>query len=110
MFIILPAVHHQISDVKVDNTSIGPVSSYTFTDVTANHTISATFIAEPKQSTTGGSTESVSQSASVAVEQSRGSQASTITPTTGSPASSMLVNGLVADAGPNQTVTPRDYS
>ncbi len=105
MFIITPAVHHQISDVKVDNTSIGPVSSYTFTDVTANHTISATFIAEPKQSTTGGSTESVSQSASVAVS-SRGSQASTITPTTGSPASSMLVDGLVADAGPDQTVAP----
>ena len=93
------------ADVKVDNTSIGPVSSYTFTDVTANHTISATFIAESKHSTTGGSTESVSQSASVAVS-SRGSQASAITPTTGSPVSSMLVDGPVADAGPDQTVAP----
>ena len=105
MFIITPAVHHEIADVKVDNTSIGPVSSYTFTDVTANHTISATFIAESKHSTTGGSTESVSQSASFAAS-SRGSQASAITPTTGSPVSSMLVDGPVADAGPDQTVAP----
>ena len=34
---------YQISDVAVDNTSVGAVSSYTFTNVTANHTIHATF-------------------------------------------------------------------
>jgi len=31
------------SDVKVDGVSVGPVTSYTFTNITANHTIAATF-------------------------------------------------------------------
>jgi hypothetical protein len=34
---------YRIVDVKVDNVSVGPVSSYTFSNVTANHTIDATF-------------------------------------------------------------------
>ena len=42
-FTITPAAHCQICDVEVDNASIGPVSSYTFPSVTANHTITATF-------------------------------------------------------------------
>ena len=33
----------QISDVRVDNISVGPVSSYTFNNITEDHTISATF-------------------------------------------------------------------
>ncbi len=36
-----------IADVIVDGVSRGAVSSYTFTNVTANHTISATFVANP---------------------------------------------------------------
>ncbi|MGA2223359.1 MAG: fibronectin type III domain-containing protein, partial [Syntrophobacteraceae bacterium] len=42
-FSIIPAAQFQISDVKVDNTSVGAVSSYTFASVTANHSIVATF-------------------------------------------------------------------
>jgi len=34
---------HYILDVKVDGSSVGPVSTYTFTNVTTNHTIEATF-------------------------------------------------------------------
>src|SRR5439155_950277 len=34
---------YHVADVKVDNNSVGPVGTYTFTDVAANHTISATF-------------------------------------------------------------------
>ncbi len=47
-FIITPAAHCQILDVKVDNTSIGRVSSYTFANVTANHAITATFASHAK--------------------------------------------------------------
>jgi hypothetical protein len=36
-----------IEDVVVDGASQGPVPSYQFTNVTANHAISATFIASP---------------------------------------------------------------
>ena len=39
---------YHIDDVKVDGTtSLGPVATYTFTNVTANHTIAATFAANP---------------------------------------------------------------
>ena len=38
---------YQISDVKIDDISVGPVSSYTFNNVTSNHTISATFSPTP---------------------------------------------------------------
>ena len=35
---------HNIADVLVDGVSSGPVASYTFTNVTANHTIAASFV------------------------------------------------------------------
>jgi uncharacterized repeat protein (TIGR02543 family) len=42
-FIITADAGYQIADVFVDSSSVGPVSTYTFTNVTANHTIAATF-------------------------------------------------------------------
>ncbi len=42
-FTITPATNYQISNVQVDNTSVGQVSSYTFAGVTSDHTIAATF-------------------------------------------------------------------
>jgi hypothetical protein len=45
-FTITPNQGYQILDVKVDGISIGVVSSYTFTNVTSNHTISASFTQE----------------------------------------------------------------
>ncbi|MBI1933425.1 MAG: T9SS type A sorting domain-containing protein, partial [Ignavibacteriales bacterium] len=42
-FTITPTTGYSISDVKVDNVSQGAISTYTFTNVTAPHTISATF-------------------------------------------------------------------
>ncbi len=44
-FAITPGMGHQVSDVQVDSASVGPVTTYTFTNVTANHTIEATFSA-----------------------------------------------------------------
>jgi|WetSurMetagenome_2_1015567.scaffolds.fasta_scaffold00011_28 hypothetical protein len=46
-YTITPASYYQISDVLVDGVSVGVVSSYTFTNVKANHTITATFSALP---------------------------------------------------------------
>lgn len=68
-FTITPAAHYQISDVVVDNASIGPVSSYAFDNVTANHTIAATFVSHNKfhiRSTARGS-GSISPSGTVSV-------------------------------------------
>jgi Secretion system C-terminal sorting domain/Fibronectin type III domain len=43
-YTITPASCYSIADVLVDGNSVGAVSSYTFTDVTANRTISASFV------------------------------------------------------------------
>jgi hypothetical protein len=42
-FIITPNYGYHILDIKVDGGSVGTASPYTFNNVTANHTISATF-------------------------------------------------------------------
>jgi len=42
-FTITPDPCYQIADVVVDGKSVGPVSSYTFEDVTSDHTIVASF-------------------------------------------------------------------
>ena len=42
-FTITPATGYYVADVLVDGVSVGPVTSYTFTAVSANHTISAAF-------------------------------------------------------------------
>lgn len=42
-FTITPNTGYQIADVKVDGVSVGAVATYEFTNVTANHTIAATF-------------------------------------------------------------------
>ena len=48
-FTIVPSAGYHIADVSVDGVSQGIVSSYTFTNVTSNHTISARFEQETKQ-------------------------------------------------------------
>jgi hypothetical protein len=42
-FTITPNRNYSIDDVKVDGNSQGPISTYTFSSVTEDHTISATF-------------------------------------------------------------------
>jgi len=42
-FTITPDKGYKISDVKVDGKSVGAVSTYTFANITDNHTIEATF-------------------------------------------------------------------
>ena len=43
-FTITPDACYLTGDVVVDGLSLGPIASYTFSNVTANHTISATFV------------------------------------------------------------------
>jgi len=42
-FQIIPSEHYHIADVKADGTSVGKVASYTFPNVTSDHTITASF-------------------------------------------------------------------
>ena len=43
VFAISPASGYSVSDVVVDGTSVGAVASYTFTNIAADHTITASF-------------------------------------------------------------------
>jgi hypothetical protein len=43
VYTITPAGNYFLSDVKVDGISVGPVTSYTFNNISANHSIQATF-------------------------------------------------------------------
>lgn len=59
-FTITPAAHYHVADILVDSVSVGAVSSYTFNNVTADHTISATFAIDTKTLTyTAGSHGSI---------------------------------------------------
>ncbi len=49
-FTITPAAGYQVSNVLVDGRSVGAVTSYTFSNVTANHTIAASFTTGPSLS------------------------------------------------------------
>ncbi len=53
-FTITPNTGYHVADVLVDGSSVGAVPSYTFTNVTTNHTIAASFIAIPTPTTSGG--------------------------------------------------------
>ncbi len=57
-FAITPASGYLVRDVLVDGASVGAVSSYTFTNVTGNHTIAATFRVSGGSGNTGGGTSS----------------------------------------------------
>ncbi|PCJ51369.1 MAG: hypothetical protein COA79_26465, partial [Planctomycetota bacterium] len=51
-FSISPDSGYQINDVLVDSSSVGAITSYTFTNITTNHTIHATFNALPTYTVT----------------------------------------------------------
>lgn len=56
-FTITADANYHVADVKVDNISVGAVTTHTFTNVTANHTIEATFTEEtpvPEIDSNGG--------------------------------------------------------
>jgi len=52
-FTITPGQGYHVADVLVDNVSVGAVTSYQFTNVTTDHTISVTFVASPAVYFTG---------------------------------------------------------
>ena len=97
-FTITPDRGYHIQDVLVDGASVGAVSSYTFADVAANHTIKATFAkdADPviryRIEASAGEGGSISPEGIVRVSQG-GSQTFTITPDQGYKIEDVLVDG-----------------
>ena len=97
---IVPSVGYHIADVLVDGASVGAVPSYTFNNVTADHTISATFATNTFTiTTTTGTGGTISPSPSATVNYG-GSQTFTITPAAGYAIATLTVDGV---AIPNPT-------
>ncbi|MCX5814925.1 MAG: hypothetical protein NTX75_01605, partial [Proteobacteria bacterium] len=97
-YTITPDNSYQISDVLVDGVSVGAVNTYTFSNVTANHTISATFITVTYTLTaSSGANGSVSPTGVTRVTQGA-SQNYTITPAAGFLVADVLVDGVSVGA------------
>ncbi|MFH0916227.1 MAG: InlB B-repeat-containing protein, partial [bacterium] len=117
-YTITPDPGYHVEDVLVDGASVGAVTSYTFTSVIADHTISATFAANaPTQHTisaSAGAQGSISPSAesngrispSGAVRVTHGAnQTFIITPAAGYQVADVLVDGASVGAVTSYTFT-----
>ena len=92
-FTITPAAHYHVIGVLVDGVSVGAVASYTFTNVTTDHTIAASFAIDTYTITaTSGPNGAISPSGITTVNFG-GSQLFTITPSTGYHIADVLVDG-----------------
>jgi rhamnogalacturonyl hydrolase YesR len=93
-FAISPNPGFSVLTVTVDGANVGPVTSYTFTNVQANHTINATFSPVPTTfavTSLAGANGTITPSGTTTVSPGS-SQAFTITP-----ASGFMVSNLIAD-------------
>jgi len=99
-FTITPATGYAVNVVTVDGASAGAVTSYTFSNVQAAHTISATFkalVVNYAITASAGANGSISPSGTVTVAQGA-SQSFTITPASGYSVSAVTVDGASAGA------------
>ena len=92
-FTIVPDSCYRVSDVLVDGVSIGSTDTHTFTNVTADHTIHATFAIDTHTITaTAGANGSITPSATSTVNCGS-SQEYTIAPADGYQVADVLVDG-----------------
>jgi hypothetical protein len=97
-FTITPNTGYHVDSVYVDGSSAGAVTSYPFTNVTANHTIHAVFAIDAFTITaSAGSNGSISPSGTVNLNYGS-NQTFTITPNTGYHVDSVYVDGSNAGA------------
>ncbi len=93
-FAIAPNSCHHVVDVLVDGVSVGPVTEYTFENVQADHTISATFARDVLSIVAGsGLSGTISPSGLVSVDCGA-SQAFTIAANSGHDIADVLVDGV----------------
>src|SRR5207245_4517719 len=77
---LTPAAHYHVLNVKVDGVDQGPISSYTFSNVTADDTIEATFeITTHAIAASAGANGSITPAGAVSVNDGA-DQSFTITP------------------------------
>ena len=95
IFIIAPDSGYEVDSVTVNGVNQGAISSYTFSNVTANQTINATFKAIPQYTITASADANgtISPSGNILVYIGE-SQSFTITPNSGYEVDSVTVNGV----------------
>lgn len=97
-FTMTPSSGYSVANVIVDGVSVGAVSSYTFTNVQADHTIAVSFTNIPLTITaSAGANGSISPSGSVSVAYG-GNQTFTMPPATGYHVADVLVDGISVGA------------
>ncbi|MGA2263850.1 MAG: choice-of-anchor tandem repeat NxxGxxAF-containing protein, partial [Acidobacteriota bacterium] len=97
-YTITPAANYHVADVSVDGSSVGPVTSYTFSNVTAGHSIAATFAINTYTITaSAGANGSISPAGAVTVNYG-GSQTFTITPAANYHVADVLADGASVGA------------
>jgi hypothetical protein len=95
---------HVILDVLVDGVSVGAVTTYTFSSVTAPHTISASFSTVYTITASAGSNGTISPSGAVSVTQGA-SQLFTMVPSSGYVLLDVLVDGVTVGPVTSYTFT-----
>ena len=104
-FAVTPDANYHVADVLVDGSSVGAVTSYTFTNVTANHTISASFAIDTRTITaSAGADGAINPSGAVLVNYGD-NQTFTITPNPSYHVADVLVNGSSVGAVTSYTFT-----
>jgi hypothetical protein len=97
-FTFTPDTNYHVSDVQVDGVSIGIAPNYTFTNVTANHTIAVFFAVDTFTiNASAGPNGSIDPSGAVIVDYGA-NQTFTITPNTNYLVADVLVDGVSAGA------------
>ena len=105
-FTITPATGYHVADVLVDGVSVGAVTSYTFTNVTADHTIAATFAINTYTITaTAGANGTHHALRGRRPSTTAADQTFTITPDTGYHVADVLVDGVSVGAVTSYTFT-----
>ena len=100
---ITPDTGYHIDDVLVDGVSVGPATSYKFTNIAGDHTISATFAINSYDITaSAGPNGTITPSGTVTLEYGQ-DQAFTIAPDPGYSILDVLVDGVSVGAVPTYT-------
>lgn len=93
-YTITPASCYQIADVLVDGVSVGAVSTYTFSTITATHTISASFTPLTYAITASAGTNGTITPVGATAVNCGTIQVYTITPNSGYEVQTVLVDGV----------------
>jgi len=102
-FTITPNVNYHVADVLVDAVSVGPITNYTFSNVTTGHTIAATFAINTNNITaTVGAGGTISPLGAIAVPYGS-NQVYIITPNSGFQIFDIQVDGVSIGAVANYT-------